>query len=55
MTNQTKDNKTRKPYRKPKVEQVRLIAEEAVLGACRDVGSGDAGDISCNNPEHCVY
>lgn len=34
MNNQTRDNKMRKLYRKPKIEQVRLIPEQAVLQSC---------------------
>lgn len=39
MIKQTKGHKTRKPYRKPQIEQVRLVPEEAVLGWCK-TGSG---------------
>jgi hypothetical protein len=32
----------RKPYVKPKVEQVRLVLEEAVLGFCKGVQANGA-------------
>jgi hypothetical protein len=32
--------KTRRPYRKPQMEQVQLVAEEAVLAACSKVNTG---------------
>lgn len=32
----------RKPYQKPSIERVRLVAEEAVLNICK-LSSGDVG------------
>jgi len=43
MEKEKEEKKTRRPYRKPKLERVQLVAEEAVLTACkrgRDCMSG---------------
>lgn len=42
MENQVEKNqvKQRKPYEKPRLERVRLVAEEAVLGGCKAVSQG---------------
>ena len=61
MTKDEKRRRTqRKPYRKPRVEQVELIAEEQVLGGCKAV-SGMPG-ITLIGPDYdscyqfgCVY
>ena len=48
MNKQVTSTKTRKQYCKPKIEQVRLVPEEAVLAACKVDGSStgvDGGDI----------
>ena len=34
----------RKPYRKPRLEQVKLIAEEAVLDNCKTAPGGGLGN-----------
>ena len=44
---------TKKPYLKPKIEQVRLVAEEAVLGVCQGTGKfGPIGEctLACVDP-----
>ena len=45
----------RKPYCTPKIEQVHLMPQEAVLGGCKVAGGGSAGpgDVSgnCYAPE----
>ncbi|HUW95907.1 MAG TPA: hypothetical protein VMW58_08965, partial [Anaerolineae bacterium] len=50
----TKDEKRRRtqrqPYRKPRVEQVELIAEEQVLGGCK-AAQGQPG-ITMTGPEY---
>lgn len=38
MTKKTEVKKTRQPYHKPQLEQVELVAEEAVLTACKIQG-----------------
>ena len=35
-----KPDETRRPYRKPRIERVRLQPEEAVLSACKNPGWG---------------
>ena len=46
QTNDTTQGKGRKPYKKPKIERVHLVAEEAVLATCKTdligaaIGSG---------------
>jgi len=39
--------KKKKAYKKPEVEQVKLVPEEAVLGACKNPGWG-----GCTPPGH---
>jgi hypothetical protein len=42
----------RKPYRKPQVNQVKLMPEEAVLAGCKLTGTGAASrnnDGTCKN------
>ena len=38
----------KKPYKKPKIKRVKLIAEEAVLTGCRT--TGDRAGRGCANP-----
>jgi hypothetical protein len=54
-TKETKDNqRARKPYFKPILNQIQLVAEEAVLGQCK-LGTGVAGFTACQaNFENCV-
>jgi len=47
MTEKMERKTDRRPYVKPQLEQVELVAEEAVLQACK------AG--SCNLPGACGY
>lgn len=47
----------RKPYTKPKMEQVRLVLEEAVLGfGCKMAGTAGPYNGSCEdvNTNNCV-
>jgi hypothetical protein len=46
-----KTEKTRRPYHKPQLEQVQLIAEEAVLQGCKTrTGIGGEGFDPCLDP-----
>ena len=38
----------KKPYKKPKIKRVKLIAEEAVLTGCRT--TADRTGRACSNP-----
>ncbi len=49
----TKTNALKRPYSKPQLEQVRLIAEEAVLTACKAV-SDPAPQGGPNNDQSCT-
>ena len=54
MNSKVKETKTtRRPYRKPQLEKVRLVAEEAVLTNCKTnsttVGPG-SWQVYCANP-----
>jgi len=44
MKEKTEVKTTRRPYRKPQVEEVRLVAEEAVLTGCKSLLSSGPGD-----------
>ena len=35
--------KTKKFYKKPQMEQINLVPEEATLGFCKQVGTGSTG------------
>lgn len=46
----------KKSYTKPAITEVRLVAKEAVLADCKNVGIYDTcvntmGDITCANPD----
>ena len=43
----------RRPYRKPQVEQVQLVAEEQVLGLCKTADAG--GGIGVAAPDSCQW
>lgn len=53
MIDQTTTNETRKPYRKPEIERVRLVPGEAVLQVCKTsltaTGPTGATGIGCLN------
>ena len=52
MNGKAEGKKTRRPYRKPRVEQVELRPEEAVLGECKNTES--AGPFNpCFAEEQC--
>lgn len=41
---------TRRPYRKPQLEKVGLVPEEAVLSACKVAQGPGPGTGRCNRP-----
>lgn len=47
------NGKTRKPYAKPEVSQVRLRPEEAVLGFCKSATRSGPVHTYCNTPTRC--
>ena len=52
-----KTKPTRRPYCKPQLEQVRLVAEEAVLAGCKTGGSSGPDVGACNSsggPGKCI-
>ena len=55
MNNQDRQEQTQKrPYRKPGVVQVSLRPDEAVLGACKNVGhSGPNAGSNCTPVSAC--
>lgn len=50
MTKKTETKRARRSYRKPQLEQVRLVAEEAVLTNCKAVSGGSPNKATgqCN-------
>ena len=52
MTEKTGNKVTRRPYRKMRMEGVQLVAEEAVLGACKIAGATGSGNkAGCINDQ----
>jgi hypothetical protein len=54
MTNAEQANVDKKPYTKPTLTEVRLVAEEAVLGFCKDGALGTepgCGPEGCNQTQ----
>ena len=50
-TEEEKIQTARQPYHKPQLEEVKLIAEEAVLGNCKTTGTaGPTWAGNCHNP-----
>jgi hypothetical protein len=51
-----KANSARKPYERPVLEQVALVAEESVLGACKGNGAGPSNPHrNCKiGPDDCL-
>ena len=47
MTEKTKAATARRPYQPPQLEQVQLIAEEAVLVGCKTRSAGGEFDDNC--------
>ena len=58
MADQGMSSKPRKPYRKPRIEQVKLVPEEAVLSACKTLsGGGENTTGNCmfdGDPDYCI-
>lgn len=56
MKQRDDSTKERKPYRKPQVKQIELVAEEQVLGGCKAlVGDANPGNTAgCVTPTSCV-
>ena len=51
MTEKREGTRARRPYDKPQLEQVQLMAEEAVLAGCKTNAGGRSPDKSpCLNP-----
>ena len=48
MTEKNGVTTTRRPYRKPQLEQVQLVAEEAVLAGCKTVNRTQPGYENCH-------
>lgn len=38
----------KKEYQKPRIEQVSLVPDEAVLGGCKVLGTGDGIGVTAN-------
>lgn len=48
ITHPPRENPSRKPYQKPRIEKVRLVLEEAVLGTgCKTDGTQGPHNGSC--------
>ena len=43
-------NKSRKTYKKPQINQIKLVVDEAVLAGCK-VAAGNPGEIT----KHCTH
>lgn len=44
---------TRKPYKKPQIEHVLLVPEEAVLGGCKIASVFGMTEVGCQLPAGC--
>lgn len=55
MTDRTESKVKKRPYKKPRIEEVRLVADEAVLVGCKSI-QGTPGPIGkCNaHPSSCL-
>lgn len=48
MTDQMTNTESRKPYRKPKIERIRLTLEDSVLGTgCKNVSTAGPDQADC--------
>ena len=47
---QNTHHENRKHYHKPRIEQVKLIPDEAVLGGCKTTSTADPGQDPCVGP-----
>ena len=50
MTEKCDPTGARRPYRKPQLEQVQLVAEEAVLMGCKNSTGTAQNKTPCNAP-----
>ncbi len=49
MSDSQKPEVKKKPYTKPQLTEVRLVAQEAVLGDCKNSAGGDCEpDLTCD-------
>lgn len=53
MNNQQDNPAARRPYQKPKLTQVSLRPEEAVLGACKTAAVSGPAQPRCTTPSSC--
>jgi hypothetical protein len=55
MDDSTTDNevKDRKPYDKPRIQEVPLRPDEAVLGGCKTASTSGSGQAHCTMPTAC--
>jgi hypothetical protein len=51
MTEKLKGTRGRRPYHKLQLEQVQLVAEEAVLAKCKFVGGNGSGGADCKQAD----
>ena len=51
MTEKRETTRGRRPYRKPQLEQVQLVAEEAVLAQCKVKGGSGPGGGNCRQAD----
>ena len=50
---QPHDNRGKKPYVKPEIQEVPLRPEEAVLGGCKTSSSSGPAQHRCSSPLSC--
>jgi hypothetical protein len=50
MISKNKKNLIKSVYSKPRLEEIKLVAEETVLTACKTSASGPGRPISCSAP-----
>jgi hypothetical protein len=47
------DDRPRKPYVKPEIQEVPLRPEEAVLGGCKTASKSGSAQFRCTFPKKC--
>jgi acetoin utilization deacetylase AcuC-like enzyme len=50
MTGKNETDATKSVYSKPRLEEIKLVAEEALLTACKTAASGPNRPIICSAP-----
>jgi hypothetical protein len=50
---QATNERARKPYVKPQIQEVPLRPEEAVLGGCKTASKSGSTQFRCNAPKKC--